>query len=155
MAEQQRQQYAEYQRAVNAEAEQRRRQQEAQAEQQRRQQQAQLALDMRRQAAAKRVEVMKSSIECNYGPTTCLVYKLTVMVKNQSTENIAAISLGWAFVSLEEQNCPSTLQTKRQEQVALRPGDTTVVNIDGYDGPPSTPVRYCLKVTDLEISVSR
>jgi hypothetical protein len=155
LAEQQRQQYEQYQRAVNAEADQQRRQQQAEAEQQRRQQQAQAALDMRREAAAKRVEVTNSSIECNYGPYTCGTYKLTVMIKNQSTENIAAMSLGWAFVSSQDQNCPNSLPTKQQEKITLRPGDTTVLNIEGYDGPPSTPVRYCIKVTDVEISLNQ
>jgi xanthosine utilization system XapX-like protein len=155
LAEQQRQQYEEFQRAQNAQAEQVLKLQQAQAEQQRRQQQAQAALDMRRQVAAKRVEVTNSSIECNYGPYTCGTYKLTVMIKNQSTENIAAMSLGWAFVSLQEQNCPDSLPTKQQEKITLRPGNTTVVNIDGYDGPPSTPVRYCIKVTDVEISLNQ
>jgi hypothetical protein len=156
LAEQQRQQYAEYQRAVNAAAEQQRRQQQAEAEQQRRQQEAQAALDVRRQAAGKRVEVTNSSIECNYGPYSCLTYKLTATIRNQSRENIAAISLGWAFVSSQEQNCPDSLPTKQQEKITLRPGDTTVLNIDGSHGPASgRDVRWCIKVTDVEISLNQ
>jgi hypothetical protein len=156
LAEQQRQQYAEYQRALNAEAEQQRRQQQAEAERQRRQQQAQAALDMRREAASKLVEVTNSSLDCNYGPYSCLTYKLTVRVRNQSTENIAALSLGWTFVSSQEQYCPNSLPAKRQEKITLRPGDTTVFNIDASDGPASgRDVRWCIKVTDVEISLNQ
>jgi hypothetical protein len=106
----------------------------------------QLALESRRVAATKDVKVISSSMECKI--FICDVFKLTVRVKNQSREYISAISLGWVF---KETNCPSTLPTKRRVDTNLRPGDTTVVNIDGFDGFPSGNEPHCVSVNDVTI----
>jgi hypothetical protein len=106
----------------------------------------QLILESRRKAAIKDVKVISSSMACRIA--LCDVYKLTVRVKNQSTEYITAISLGWVF---NEPNCPSTLPTKRRVDTNLRPGDTTVFNIDGFDGFPSGNEPHCVSVNDVAI----
>jgi len=128
------------------------RRKQAQLESEKRKQLAMAEMERMRRAVVPKIEVMATSIECTYSPTTCGVYKLTVKIKNSSSENIAALSFGWAFVSSQDPTCPSSLPTKKQEKVTLRPGDTTVLNIDGHDGPGSTPVRYCIKVSDAQIA---
>jgi hypothetical protein len=114
-------------------------------------QQARAAFESRRQAAVKRVTLISSNIDCRLS-LTCGLYTLTVRVGNQSKENVSSLSFGWVFISVEDQSCPSSLPTKRQERVNLRPGDTTVLNIDGHDGPPSRQFRYCVLLTDLTIA---
>jgi hypothetical protein len=109
----------------------------------------QLALESRREAAIKSVKVISSNIECKI--LICNVFNLFVRVKNQSTENITAVSLGWVFLSPQETNCPSTLPTKRRLDVNLRPGDTTVFNIKGFDGAPNGNEPHCVLVTDVTI----
>ena len=129
--------------AAIAQADVDRRTQEADAERER-------ELESRRQAALKLIQILSSNIECKLY-TQCGLYRFTVNVKNSSKEDIAALSFGWAFISTEAPNCPTTLQNKRREQVNLRPGDTTVLNIDATDGPPTKQFRYCVMVTDLTI----
>jgi hypothetical protein len=109
----------------------------------------QLAIESRRIAAIKSVKVISSNVECRI--LLCNRYKLFVRVKNQSTENITAISLGWVFLSQQETSCPSTLSTKRQLDANLRPGDTTVFNIDGFDGSSYSNGTPCVMVTDVTI----
>jgi hypothetical protein len=126
--------------------------QQAQAEWERKKQVALAEIDRRRRLAVPKIELMASNIECAYAPTTCGVYKLTVRLRNNSNENITALGLGWVFVPLQDASCPNSLPTKKQEAVTLRPGDTTVLNIDGYDGPHSTQFRGCVKVSDVQIA---
>ena len=113
-------------------------------------QQAQAELEIKRRAAVKLIG-LTSNIECKYS-LICGAYKLTMKVKNNSRENISALSFGWAFISVEDPNCPNSLPTKHREQINLRPDDTTVLNIDGYDGPASLQFRYCILVTDVSIA---
>ncbi len=145
--------------AVIAKADRERRMQEAQAQRERRMQEAQTQLDIRRETAKAELEIRRqaavklvgvsSNIECKL--SSCVLYKLTVTVKNYSKENISSLSLGWAFISAQGSSCPTSLPSRHREQVILRPGDTTVLNIDGYDGP-STQFQYCVLVTDLNIA---
>jgi hypothetical protein len=82
----------------------------------------------------------------------CDSYKLSATIRNQSSESITVLAVGWVFTSANEMNCPSYLQTKHQEQVRLRPGDSIVVNIDEFSGGPALKqFRYCVKVTDVNI----
>jgi hypothetical protein len=127
--------------AALAEEEQRR----AQAEQARKIQLAQADLERRRQIALSRIVVTSVSINClNHVPERCDMYKLTASIKNQSSESISMLSIGWVFIR-EEEHCPSSFQTKTREQVRLIPGGTLVLNIkDRLDGPASKPFRYCM-----------
>jgi hypothetical protein len=109
----------------------------------------QLALESRRVAAIKSVKVISANIECKI--FLCNTYKLFVRVKNQSTENITEISLGWVFLSDQETNCPSGVATKRQLDANLRPGDTTVFKIDGFDGSSYSNGQPCVSVNDVTI----
>ena len=145
----------EYQRAVNAEAEQQRRQRQAEAEQQQRQQQAQADLERRRKAALSKIAILSNNLVCLYPSLPgCDSYKISATIRNQSLETISMLAVGWAFMPEEAINCPTYLQTKDEEQVSLRPGDSIVVNIDSglrSDGPASKQFHYCVKVTDIQI----
>jgi hypothetical protein len=147
LAEQQRQQYEEYQRAVNEQAERTRKLQQVQAEQDRKQQQVQADLERRRQAALSRIAVTSYSVDCVYQSLPgCPSYKVTATIRNQSTETISMLAVGWVFFPEGEINCPTYVQMKHQEGVRLRPGDSLVMNVDGRDGPGSRAFRYCVVV---------
>jgi hypothetical protein len=132
-------------------------QQEAAARQRETQRQVAIAqiahaeLQKRQQIASRRVAITSTSIECTFS-MICGRYKLTVGIKNQSGETLSVISLGWVFMPKDEHlDCPTSMSTMRQLQVKLAPNDTTVMNIDGYDGPSSTQFRYCVGITSVEI----
>jgi len=126
----------------------------AQAEQDRKLQLAQANLERRRQAALSKIAVISTNMVCLYPSLPgCGSYKLTATIKNQSPESISMLAVGWVFMS-EGAGCPTFVQTKHQEQVRLRPGDSIVMNIDSglrSDGPASKEFRYCVKVTDAQI----
>jgi hypothetical protein len=116
---------------------------------------AQAELQKRQQTALRKIMVTTTSIECSLS-LSCGLYKLTVGIRNLSGEVISTLLLGWAFVPEEEKlNCPTSLPTKHQAQVKLAPNDTTVINIDGHDGPVSKQFRYCVRVTGAEIASQR
>jgi hypothetical protein len=122
LAEQQRHQYEEYQRAINAQAEQEQKRQLAQAEQERKMQQVQADLQRRRQAALSRISVISHSIDCLYPSLPgCGNYKITATINNQSSETLSMLAVGWAFLSEGENNCPTYVQTREQEQLRLPP----------------------------------
>jgi hypothetical protein len=125
----------------------------AQAEQERMLQQARIELERRRQTALTRIAVISTNMICMYPALDgCSSYKLTTAVKNQSSETISTLFIGWAFIA-EGETCPTSVQTKSQEQVNFRPGDTLVLNIDQrFDGPASKEFRYCVKVNDARIT---
>jgi hypothetical protein len=130
----------------------------AQAEAQRQAAAAQMALaalQKRQQAASRNVLITSSSVECRYGPSTCGIYKFAIGLRNESGEAISALSFGWAFMPDKETQCPTSLPTKRREEIRLSPSDTTVINIDGHDGPGSSNFRYCIRVTGAEIVSQR
>jgi hypothetical protein len=113
--------------------------------------QAQMEFERRRQSAIAKVGVVSNSIECTYPSLGCGDFKLTTTIKNQSSENVSMVFIGWVFTAKGETSCPSTLQPKSREQVRLRPGDSLVLNIDGHDGPRGDQFRYCVKVMDIQI----
>jgi hypothetical protein len=124
----------------------------AQADQDRKLQLARLDLERRRQAAVPRIAVTSTSIVCLYPALDgCGDFKMTTAIRYQSSESISALSVGWVFIA-EGENCPTSVQTKRQGQVRLRPTDTVVLNIDGHDGPASKQFRCCVKITDAQIT---
>jgi hypothetical protein len=149
----------EQQRILDAEAE-RRRTQEALAEQQRRQQvlaeqqrrtqQAALELAQRRQTASQRIEVVSTNIECQL-TTQCGLYSLTVRLRNRSQETISGVSVGWVFMPDGQSACPTSYPTKYQGKITLRPGDTTVLNIDTRTDGPTRRFQYCVAVTGIDI----
>jgi hypothetical protein len=124
-----------------------------QADQARKLQLVQADLERRRQTALSRIAVTSTDIICLYPALDgCSSYKLTAAVKNQSSETISTLFVGWAFIA-EGDTCPTSVQTKSQEQVRLRPGDTLVLNIDQrFDGPATKQFRYCVRITDAQIS---
>jgi hypothetical protein len=133
--EQQRQEAAaaaqreEQQRILDAEAETRR--QPVLAEQQRRTQQAALELAQRRQTANRYIEIVSNNIECPFSQVDgCGAYSLTVGLKNRSRETISRVFVGWVFMPEGQSVCPTSYPTNYQKAVTLRPGDTTVLNID-------------------------
>lgn len=108
----------------------------------------------RQRNASLKLQVTSSSVECSRissMASSCLVYKLTIGIRNRSVERVSALSLGWAFLPTKESNCPTSLPTKRRQEVKLSPDDTTTLNIDGHDGPDSAQFRYCVMVTGAEI----
>jgi hypothetical protein len=117
----------------------------------RRRQDAQAEFERRRQTASRKIEVVTTNIECRLN-LSCDFFTLTVRVKNQSSESISSLSIGWAFtLAADDLLCPNSLPTKHKERIKLNPGNTTVLNIDGSDGPASKRFRYCVKATDVEL----
>src|SRR5262249_54816545 len=151
----------EQQRILDAEAERRRtqealaeqqRRQQALAEQQRRIQQAALEVAQRRQTASQSIEVGSTNIECPYSACCgCETYSFTVGLRNKSRETISRVSVGWVFLPQGQSRCPTSYPTKYQKPVTLRPGDTTVLNIDKMWDGPSGQLRYCVAVTGVDI----
>jgi hypothetical protein len=127
-------------------------QERAQAEQARKVQLAQADMERRRQSALTRISVISTDITCLYPALDgCDSYKLSASIRNQSSEIISALSLGWAFIG-QGDRCPSSVQTKTREQVRLRPGDTVVLNLNQrFDGPPTKQFRYCVEINDAQI----
>jgi hypothetical protein len=125
----------------------------AEAEQVRKMQLAQADLERRKQIALTRISITSANFTCLYPLLEgCDSYKLSAYIKNQSSESISALSLGWAFIE-QEGTCPSTVPTRTQERVRLRPGDTVVLNLDQrFDGPPTKKFRWCLEVNDAQIA---
>ena len=140
----------EQQRILDAEAE--RRRQQALAEQQRRTQQAALELAQRRQTASRYIEIVSTDIECPYSVVDgCGGYSLTVGLRNRSRETISGVFVGWVFLPQGQSRCPTSYPTKYQKTITLRPGDTTVLNIDRmWDGPKGQ-FRYCVGLTGVDI----
>lgn len=125
----------------------------AQAEEARKVQLAQADLERRKQIALKRISITSADFTCLYPLLDgCDSYKLSAYIKNQSSESISALSLGWVFIE-QAGTCPSSVPTKTQEWVRLRPGDTLVLNLDQrFDGPPTKKFRYCLEINDAQIA---
>ena len=134
-----------------AQAEEAREQQQAIAEQAREEQLAQASFQRRRQAALSRIAVTSVHIDCEFPlASSCGVFKLTAGIRNQSSETISMVSVGWAFIA-EGENCPTSVQTKKYEEVQLSSGGTVVLNIEGLDGPESKEFRVCVKINDMQI----
>ena len=122
------------------------------AEQQRRTQQAALELAQRRQTASRYIEIVSTDIECPYSVVDgCGGYSLTVGLRNRSRETISGVFVGWVFLPQGQSRCPTSYPTKYQKTITLRPGDTTVLNIDRmWDGPKGQ-FRYCVGLTGVDI----
>jgi hypothetical protein len=119
-----------------------------------RQRVAKAEFQQRQRTASLNLQVTSASVDCSRissMASSCVVYKLTVGIRNRSVERLSALSLGWAFMPNNESKCPSSLPTKRRLEVKLGPDDTTTLNIDGHDGPDSAQFRYCVMVTGAEI----
>jgi hypothetical protein len=127
-------------------------QERAQAEQARKVRLAQADMERRRQIALSHISVTSTEITCLYPALNgCDSYKLSASIRNQSSESISALSLGWAFIGHGDR-CLSSVQTKTREQVRLRPGDTVVLNLNQrFDGSPTKQFRYCLEINDAQI----
>jgi hypothetical protein len=110
-------------------------------------------LEKAKQVTIKMIQVESSIIDCA-DVVDCEFYKLTVRLNNKSKETVVAVSLGWAFLSEQDwTGCPDSLPTKERQEVILRPGGSTVLNVDNKsDGPNSRKFHYCVKVTDAEIA---
>ena len=138
----------EQRRAAEAEAERRWKEQEAadrkaaaEAERQRREQQAaQRAaeaaaaadFERRRENAQTSLNFLLKNIECKYPLLGCGSYRVTITLKNRSSETITAISLGWAFYPSGGGYCPNSYVTKHTSSVRLLPGETVTLNADGF-----------------------
>jgi hypothetical protein len=150
-AERQRLQDEAQQQAALAQAEEARKQQQALAEQARQEQLAQAGIERRRQDALSLIAVRSVHIKCDCDLCTiCPGFMLNTEITNQSSEIISMLSVGWAFIT-DGQNCPTSVQTKQNEEVRLGSGDTLVLNIEGHDGPPSKDFLVCVKINDAQI----
>jgi hypothetical protein len=106
----------------------------------------------RKESAARNIEIQSRHIQCAVeGIDSCIIYDLTIRVKNQSSELISSLAFGWAFLGKDESMCPSSLPTKHRESINLRPGGITVLNIHGYDGPSTKGFRLCVMPTSVEL----
>jgi hypothetical protein len=156
----------EQRRAAQAEAERRRKEQEAadrkaaaEAERQRREQEAaQRAaeaaaaadFERRRENAQTSLTFLLKNIECKYPLLGCGSYRVTITLKNRSSETVTAISLGWAFYPSGGGYCPSSYVTKHTSSVHLLPGETVTLNADGFDGLMED-FGYCIGITGVRI----
>jgi hypothetical protein len=120
---------------------------------QRRTQQAALELAQRRKTAGQYIDVVSASIECPYSNSIsqCGTYSFTVGLRNRSRETISRVFVGWVFLPRGQSGCPTSYPTKYQQTVTLRPGDTTVLNMDSRFDGPTGPFRYCVRLTDIDI----
>jgi len=110
-------------------------------------------LARRAQVAANLLRTNIDRLECLYPSLqTCDHFELTVTVKNASKEIVTSFMLGWTFISEGTPICPSSIPGKQRQDIRLRPNDTTVLNIKGYDGPKSTNSRVCVGIASSEIS---
>jgi hypothetical protein len=115
-----------------------------QAQQAQRQAEALIEAAAKRGAAA-RVRVMSSNFDCQF---SCVNYKLTVKIQNDSSYPVSSFGLGWVFLPEKDSECPTTIKARRQDNIALPPGGSTVLNLDGYDGP-SGRFHYCIQVSNV------
>ena len=81
----------------------------------------------------------------------CDGYSFTVGLRNRSRETISSVFVGWVFIPEGQSGCPTSHPTRYQQTVTLRPGDTTVLNIDTRFDGPSGPFRYCVALTGVDI----
>ena len=81
----------------------------------------------------------------------CDGYSFTVGLRNRSRETISSVFVGWVFIPEGQSGCPTSYPTRYQQTVTLRPGDTTVLNIDTRFDGPSGPFRYCVALTGVDI----
>ena len=103
--------------------------------------------------ATPQLRATTNRLECLYPILdTCDQFDLTVTVKNSSKELVTSFELGWTFISEDTPTCPNSIPGKRQQNIRLRPNDTTVLNIKGFDGPKSLKSRICVGIAALEIS---
>lgn len=110
-------------------------------------------LTQRGRVAASLLRANVDQLDCLYPALeTCDHFELTVSVKNTSKENVTSFLLGWTFISHETSSCPTSIPGKKNQEVRLRPNDTTVLNIKGFDGPKSTKARICVGIISSEIS---
>jgi hypothetical protein len=156
------QQLEEQRHAAEVEAERRRKEQEAadrraiaEAERQKREQEAaQRAaaadFERRRENAQTSLTSLLENIECKYPLLGCGSYRVTITLKNRSSETITAISLGWAFYPSGGGYCPSSYVTKHTSSVHLLPGETVTLNADGFDGPMGR-FGFCIGITGVRI----
>ena len=149
---------AESARRLEAYAEQERQRKQAEAEQENQRQaiaaaeaEQVAAFETRRKAALQSVVPVATNMTCTIPLLGCGNYRLTTTVANKSNETISSVALGWVFLLEGTRNCPSTVPTKRYEQVILPPGATTVFNMDGLDGPTGRS-PFCVFVTDVKLA---
>ena len=103
----------------------------------------------RQESAATKIKITSSKIECSY----CKRFDLTMALQNLSRETISRVAVGWTFIPPDQTNCPSSFETKSWQDIRLRPKDTAVLNIRGYDGPANNDTyKICTGVTGVEIS---
>jgi hypothetical protein len=103
----------------------------------------------RQETAATKIKITSTKFECSY----CKRFDLTIALQNLSGETISRVSVGWTFIPQDQTNCPSSFETKSWQDIRLRPKDTAVLNIRGYDGPAdSSTYKICTAVTGVEIS---
>ena len=118
-----------------------------------REEQAALELAQRRQTASRYIEIVSASIECPFSSSfsQCGTYSFTVGLRNRSRETISRVFVGWVFLPQGQSGCPTSYPTKYQKAVTLRPGDTTVLNMDSMWDGPSGQFRYCVRLTGIDI----
>jgi len=103
----------------------------------------------RQESAATKIKITSSKIECSY----CKRFDLTMALQNLSGETISRVAVGWTFIPPDQTNCPSSFETKSWQDIRLRPKDTAVLNIRGYDGPANNDTyKICTGVTGVEIN---
>jgi hypothetical protein len=129
------------------------RQERARAEEERKNRIYAAELGRREHVAVNSLEAKIDSFHSLYPVLkNCRSFELIVTVQNPSKETIKFFRLGWSFISENAPSCPSSIPDKQEHHIRLRPNDTSVLNIKGYDGPDSNKVRVCVGITGAEIS---
>jgi hypothetical protein len=104
--------------------------------------------ERRKQIARDMLTIQSTDLECKLF-LQCGIYRLNITVINRSNETIYAMNFGWAFIT--SRYCPSAYTPKHWANVTLRPGDSTTINVEGFDGPGESEVHYCVGVTAVQI----
>ena len=114
--------------------------------------------DLQRRAEAVRSQLMITSrnFECPAGQINCDGYRVTVSVRNNSSEIVRGIRFGFSIIP-EGESCPANLSPRVSRQFTLQPGETGTFRWMGYEtgmpaAPPTRSIRFCVTVAGVELS---
>jgi len=137
--------YAKAQELKNHRAAEARAQQEKSAEEQRK-----LQANKNAEALSK-VSVQSVAISCD-GSYICINRHFTIKLKNASSFDIKRIGLGILVTTDPRPDCSGSHAEDRRENVDLRAGGLTSINITHDPGPNKVDAKACIWVTSVSVS---
>jgi hypothetical protein len=101
------------------------------------------------------VKISNAKLKC-VGTAPCLMRTLEFVVTIISQQPVNRIAFGWMFLPAHMTECPAKLATKETNyQLVLQPGESATQTVYISDAPESGEVKYCLRVTELDIPFPR